>query len=189
MVKILTLGLTRAYKAVYFILFNVWDSTRRISRDKFICNMSIVCTYPGKAHVLCATPRERFNDAKNFRHHSTMGWFARSSKAEDISEPSRQNRQKCWEARDLYFNCLDRLNIIKAGDEGSACSKEKILYEGECAKSWVRLGRALVYIAAHICTHIPRLYTSTSAESLPTHKRIVSLRRNSSQRTPSSSRV
>lgn len=78
-----------------------------------------------------------------------MGWFSRNDKNE--AEPSRQNRQKCWESRDLYFGCLDRLNVIKAGSEGSACTKEKKLYEGDCAKSWVRHGLVVKYTATQHC--------------------------------------
>ncbi|KAF9450459.1 hypothetical protein P691DRAFT_701170 [Macrolepiota fuliginosa MF-IS2] len=66
-----------------------------------------------------------------------MGWFSRSDQIEENAEPSRQNRQKCWEARDSYFGCLDRANVVKAGDEGTACTKEKQLYENNCAKSWI----------------------------------------------------
>lgn len=66
-----------------------------------------------------------------------MGWFSR----EENKEPSRQNRHKCWEARDSYFGCLDRANVVKAGDEGNICAKEKQCYENNCVKSWVRLHR------------------------------------------------
>ncbi|KAF5359890.1 hypothetical protein D9756_002945 [Leucocoprinus leucothites] len=66
-----------------------------------------------------------------------MGWFSRANKTEENNEPSRQNRQKCWEARDAYFGCLDRANVVKAGEEGNACTKEKKRYEDDCAKSWI----------------------------------------------------
>lgn len=78
-------------------------------------------------------------------HKPRMGWFSWGNKNQEISEPSRQNRQKCWETRDSYFDCLDRANIIKPGDEGNSCAKEKQLYEDNCAKSWVRLRSAHVY--------------------------------------------
>ncbi|PPQ83977.1 hypothetical protein CVT25_000523 [Psilocybe cyanescens] len=65
-----------------------------------------------------------------------MGWFSSSSSKEDTAQ-SREGRQKCWDARDGYFACLDKAQVIKAGDEGSACSKEKKEYEGSCAKSWI----------------------------------------------------
>ncbi|PPQ69291.1 hypothetical protein CVT26_001609 [Gymnopilus dilepis] len=65
-----------------------------------------------------------------------MGWFSSSSK-QDTSAPTREDRQKCWETRDAYFACLDRVGVVKAGEEGNACSKEKKQYEGNCAKSWI----------------------------------------------------
>jgi cytochrome c oxidase assembly factor 6 len=67
-----------------------------------------------------------------------MGWFSRSSKTKESNEPSRENRKKCWETRDAYFDCLDGANVVKAGEEGNVCTKEKQLYEDNCAKSWVR---------------------------------------------------
>lgn len=71
----------------------------------------------------------------------TMGWFSSNNKTEENNEPSRQNRHDCWEARDGYFGCLDRAQVVKAGEEGSTCTKEKQRYENNCAKSWVRLLR------------------------------------------------
>ncbi|KIM62748.1 hypothetical protein SCLCIDRAFT_118828 [Scleroderma citrinum Foug A] len=65
-----------------------------------------------------------------------MGWFSRS-KPEQASAATRQDRQKCWENRDLYFGCLDRAGVLKAGDEGNVCAKEKSRYEENCAKSWI----------------------------------------------------
>ncbi|EIW83726.1 hypothetical protein CONPUDRAFT_26432, partial [Coniophora puteana RWD-64-598 SS2] len=65
-----------------------------------------------------------------------MGWFS-SSKPEPNGAASREDRQKCWEDRDAYFECLDTAGVLKAGDEGSACAKQKSAYEGSCARSWV----------------------------------------------------
>lgn len=67
-----------------------------------------------------------------------MGWFS-SKSTEDNAAPTRENRARCWETRDAYFACLDAANVIKAGEEGKACVKEKGKYEENCAKSWVRL--------------------------------------------------
>lgn len=104
-----------------------------------------------------------------------MGWFSRTSKPEENTEPSRQNRQKCWETRDSYFECLDRANVVKAGEEGNACTKEKQLYEDNCAKSWVRLRLTVCPFWIRLSTvFLFRLSTSTNGESLPMHKRIVS---------------
>ncbi|KAF8652326.1 hypothetical protein AX16_004453 [Volvariella volvacea WC 439] len=65
-----------------------------------------------------------------------MGWFS-SAKKEEPSAESRQGRQKCWDKRDAYFACLDRSGVVKAGEEGDACSSEKRAYEENCAKSWI----------------------------------------------------
>ncbi|KAI6025766.1 cytochrome oxidase c subunit VIb-domain-containing protein [Pisolithus orientalis] len=64
-----------------------------------------------------------------------MGWF--SSKPEQASAATRHDRQRCWESRDLYFDCLDGAGVLKAGDEGDVCAKEKRSYEANCAKSWI----------------------------------------------------
>ncbi|KAK7471234.1 hypothetical protein VKT23_002642 [Stygiomarasmius scandens] len=62
-----------------------------------------------------------------------------SSKKEEVSAPTRQDRQKCWEARDAYFACLDGIGVVKAGEEKSkgACTLEAKNYEENCAKSWI----------------------------------------------------
>jgi len=68
-----------------------------------------------------------------------MGWFGGSStKDKDEGAPNREDRKKCWEARDGYFLCLDNAGVVKAGDEGKACAKESKEYEKNCARSWVR---------------------------------------------------
>ncbi|KAF8896636.1 cytochrome oxidase c subunit VIb-domain-containing protein [Infundibulicybe gibba] len=66
-----------------------------------------------------------------------MGWFTGSPKSETPDAVNRQDRQKCWEMRDLYFSCLDRVGVVKAGEEGNACMKENQRYEESCAKSWI----------------------------------------------------
>lgn len=66
-----------------------------------------------------------------------MGWFSGSSKPGETVVSNRQDRKKCWETRDTYFECLDRVGVVKAGEEGKACSVELARYEGNCAKSWV----------------------------------------------------
>ncbi|OAX34123.1 hypothetical protein K503DRAFT_699271 [Rhizopogon vinicolor AM-OR11-026] len=65
-----------------------------------------------------------------------MGWFTRST-SEQSPAATRQDRQKCWESRDQYFECLDIAGILTAGEEGTACSKSKSQYEKNCAKSWI----------------------------------------------------
>ncbi|KIY44021.1 hypothetical protein FISHEDRAFT_52312 [Fistulina hepatica ATCC 64428] len=60
-----------------------------------------------------------------------------SWKSSEDSGPSREGRQKCWEARDAYFACLDNLHVLKAGDEGKACATQNAGYHKSCAKSWI----------------------------------------------------
>ncbi|KAJ7765846.1 cytochrome oxidase c subunit VIb-domain-containing protein [Mycena maculata] len=70
-----------------------------------------------------------------------MGWwpFGSSGSAvlEDPNPPTRQERQKCWEARDAYFACLDGVGVVKAGTEGKACLVENRVYQQTCAQSWI----------------------------------------------------
>ncbi|KAG6334800.1 hypothetical protein ID866_4289 [Astraeus odoratus] len=65
-----------------------------------------------------------------------MSWFS-SSKPEQAPAATRKDRQRCWESRDLYFDCLDRAGVLKAGEEGDACTQHKSQYEENCAKSWI----------------------------------------------------
>ncbi|KAK3990854.1 cytochrome c oxidase assembly factor 6 [Cladorrhinum sp. PSN332] len=55
--------------------------------------------------------------------------------------PTRSERQRCWEARDAYFACLDANNIVDALKDdkkaGKACGKEGDKFEGDCATQWV----------------------------------------------------
>ncbi|KAJ4470188.1 cytochrome oxidase c subunit VIb-domain-containing protein [Lentinula aciculospora] len=64
-------------------------------------------------------------------------WPFTSRKEPGVS--TREDRQKCWESRDLYFACLDGAGVLKPGDEQSqaACSSENKAYERDCAKSWI----------------------------------------------------
>ncbi|KAG1830536.1 cytochrome oxidase c subunit VIb-domain-containing protein [Suillus variegatus] len=65
-----------------------------------------------------------------------MSWFSRSS-SEQSPAATRHDRQKCWESRDQYFECLDSAGVLTAGEEGTACTKSKFQYEKSCAKSWI----------------------------------------------------
>lgn len=62
----------------------------------------------------------------------------------DYKPLSRNERTKCWEARDIYFSCLDKHDILDATTkEGAAkskelCSAQEGKYEQDCASSWVK---------------------------------------------------
>ena len=55
--------------------------------------------------------------------------------------PDRSAREKCYESRDIFFDCLDDNNIIDANKNDAEarkkCPKEVDAYEKDCAKSWV----------------------------------------------------
>ena len=55
--------------------------------------------------------------------------------------PDRVKRAQCWDARDIYFQCLDKNNILDAIGEKEAaekaCAKESVNFEQNCASSWV----------------------------------------------------
>lgn len=63
--------------------------------------------------------------------------------------PTRSERQKCWMARDSYFACLDKNNIVDAlKDEkaaAKACKAESAEFEKDCAAQWVS------YILSLVC--------------------------------------
>lgn len=50
-----------------------------------------------------------------------------------MSFPNKEQRHKCWDSRDRYWECLDR-----NGDDTGRCSKEKTLYESACPSQWVK---------------------------------------------------
>jgi cytochrome c oxidase assembly factor 6 len=61
-----------------------------------------------------------------------------------FESPSRNNRKRCYEARDSFFECLDKNNILdsintKSGKEKAAtfCSQFDQEFEKNCAHSWV----------------------------------------------------
>ena len=62
-------------------------------------------------------------------------WFGTPK---DSGPPARNDRQKCWESRDAYYACLDKVNVLIPGKEENKCAAQLKAYEGNCAKSWVR---------------------------------------------------
>ncbi len=55
--------------------------------------------------------------------------------------PNRSARQHCWDARDAFFRCLDRHNIVDSlKDDTEAkkvCGAEHQVFEKNCASTWV----------------------------------------------------
>lgn len=56
--------------------------------------------------------------------------------------PNRNARAHCWQARDAFFECLDRhaiIDSIKDADQAQKlCGEEGKGFERDCASSWVR---------------------------------------------------
>jgi cytochrome c oxidase assembly factor 6 len=85
-------------------------------------------------------------------HTIKMGWFSSDSANAPAAPkatgdggfiaPDRTKRAHCWEARDAYFGCLDKNNIIdsvKRGEEADKlCPDETVKFDQNCATSWVR---------------------------------------------------
>ncbi|OCK99506.1 uncharacterized protein K441DRAFT_627875 [Cenococcum geophilum 1.58] len=80
-----------------------------------------------------------------------MGWFSsgspkpatpKPSSDGAFEAPSRSDRALCWEARDAFFECLDRndiLDSIKDRDAAEkACGKLDQEFQRNCAGSWVQ---------------------------------------------------
>jgi cytochrome c oxidase assembly factor 6 len=80
-----------------------------------------------------------------------MGFFGLFGKSEEdkratevragVVAPTRSERQRCWEARDSYFACLDANNIMDALKDdkqaAKACGKQSAQFEKDCATQWV----------------------------------------------------
>ncbi|KAF2459563.1 cytochrome oxidase c subunit VIb-domain-containing protein [Lineolata rhizophorae] len=63
-----------------------------------------------------------------------------------VQAPNRRDRARCWEARDAYFKCLDKHNILDSMGPGAAdakakCPVEDTEFEKNCASSWVKYFR------------------------------------------------
>lgn len=102
----------------------------------------------------------------------TMGWLPWSSSDESgvkktsggaFERPTRTNRAKCYEARDAFFECLDRNNILdsintKSGKAAAAkaCGQADQEFEKNCAHSWVSVATCTQPVEAaisslHLC--------------------------------------
>jgi len=73
-----------------------------------------------------------------------MLFFGNETSSGESEPPSRSKREKCWESRDLYFSCLDKLQIDNPLDPQHAktiksnCSNEDKKFNKDCVASWVK---------------------------------------------------
>ncbi|EMR63917.1 hypothetical protein MGN70_009431 [Eutypa lata] len=57
--------------------------------------------------------------------------------------PDRSERQRCWDARDGFWRCLDKHEVIDSlSGEGKKiaerdCAQENKVFERDCASAWV----------------------------------------------------
>lgn len=81
-----------------------------------------------------------------------MGWFSGSTEEPGVKKtsggafesPSRSNRKQCYAARDAFFECLDKNNVLdsintkKGRDKATSfCGQLDQAFEKDCAHSWV----------------------------------------------------
>ena len=55
--------------------------------------------------------------------------------------PNRNARAHCWQARDAFFECLERNSIIDSINDAETaqrhCGEQSKVFDRECARSWV----------------------------------------------------
>ncbi|KAJ4291197.1 hypothetical protein N0V90_010395 [Kalmusia sp. IMI 367209] len=79
-----------------------------------------------------------------------MAWFSsadagpKKTSGGAFEAPTRTTRAKCYEARDAFFECLDRNNILDSVNTkngraatAKACGPADQEFEKNCAHSWV----------------------------------------------------
>jgi Cytochrome oxidase c subunit VIb len=95
------------------------------------------------------------SDFPYYIHSKEMGWIPSwlggstekgSDSAKSVSQPpDRASRVKCWDARDKFFGCLDKNDIIDSVEEDTKarkqCPSEFQEFEKECIASWVSSSR------------------------------------------------
>jgi len=71
--------------------------------------------------------------------------------------PDRSAREICYESRDIFFECLDKHDILDAIREDEkarkVCPKEVADYERNCARSWVSLASIYDRSAGQMTRH------------------------------------
>lgn len=74
-----------------------------------------------------------------------MGWFSKQKELDDQTKAStKKSRKQCWESRDRYFECLDRIDVVNPLDASKKdkikknCGKEDEMFNDNCATAWVK---------------------------------------------------
>lgn len=73
-----------------------------------------------------------------------MGWFSNKEDTKKEYHPNnRSSRKHCWDARDEFFQCLDKINVVNAldpaveGKVNKSCSTQEKKFNENCATSWI----------------------------------------------------
>lgn len=60
-----------------------------------------------------------------------------------VDVTTKEGRQQCWDARDVYWKCLD-VNV----ENQNKCKLEREKFEKDCSKAWVSL---IIQLNSYIC--------------------------------------
>lgn len=142
------------------VCVNLWSSF--YVRSRVCIEISIYISPTSKSHLVPVTKEgrhvlQRPSSTKPYQtirfnpsSKHTMGWLSSGSPSPSASPspsgkgiaPNRSQRARCWEARDGFFQCLDRNNILDPIKEAPAahasCGAQDVAFEKECVGSWVR---------------------------------------------------
>jgi len=50
-----------------------------------------------------------------------------------MTAPTKAERKVCWDARDDFWNCLDKNN-----DDASKCKEQRNKFESSCSQTWLK---------------------------------------------------
>lgn len=71
-----------------------------------------------------------------------MGWFSKEDK--EYHPIDRSSRRQCWDSRDAFFQCLDKIDVINPLDPAQQkkikqnCQKQEAKFHNSCAESWIK---------------------------------------------------
>ena len=119
------------------IVSNLIDRYKAPVVSNLLHSSTQVPRYPGQDHIDMA--------------YGLPDWLTGSSTPEQPAAPKtrdggrvapdRNSRELCYESRDIFFECLDKNNVLDAIREDekarTSCPQEVADYERDCARSWV----------------------------------------------------
>nr|SVE91664.1 EOG090X03B7 [Daphnia sinensis] len=72
-----------------------------------------------------------------------------------MSFPDKEKRQKCWDSRDRYWECLD-----KSGDQMEKCMEVRAVYETTCPSQWCTVVHQLA-LNSNLTADVAHNYTAS----------------------------